>query len=102
VAYRMLGSLDEADDVVQQAWLRARHVDAADIENARGWLTTVVARLCLDRLRSRRRSGEVPLVAEVVPANARVDGPEPEDEAVLVESVGRALLVVLDRLSPAE
>jgi RNA polymerase sigma-70 factor (ECF subfamily) len=101
VAYRMLGSLDEADDAVQRAWLRTERADLAGVANLTGWLTTVVARVCLDMLRSRRRHGEEPLTAAADAAGHR-DGDGPEEEAVLAESVGRALLVVLDRLGPAE
>jgi RNA polymerase sigma-70 factor (ECF subfamily) len=104
VAYRMLGSLDEADDAVQRAWLRAERSDLGAVANTTGWLTTVVARVCLDMLRSRRRRGEEPLTAaaDVSTAGRHRDGDGPEEEAVLAESVGRALLVVLDRLGPAE
>lgn len=97
VAYRLLGSLDDADDVVQQVWLKASRSDLDGVENLTGWLTTVTARECLDLLRVRRRRGEVPLPDEAV-AQARSG----EEEAVLAESVGLALLVVLDRLSPAQ
>ncbi len=99
VAYRMLGSLSEADDAVQEAWLRLSRTDADGIESLEGWLRTVVSRLCLDMLRSRASRREEPLEAHA-PAPAPDDGPE--QEALLVESVGRAMLVVLDRLSPAE
>jgi RNA polymerase sigma factor (sigma-70 family) len=92
VAYRMLGSASEAEDVVQEAWLRSAR--ASGVENTRAWLTTVVARLCLDTLRARR---EVRLETQP-PA----DGPDPEQEAILADSVGLALLVVLDTLTPAE
>lgn len=103
VAYRMLGSLDEADDAVQQAWLRADQADLGGVENLAGWLTTVTARVCLDMLRTRRSRDERPLAAAPVgPTAATGGGTEPEDEAVLAESVGLALLVVLDRLSPAQ
>ncbi len=98
VAYRMLGSRAEADDAVQEAWLRTARSDADSIRNIRAWLTTVVARICLDLLRSRASRGEVPLDAVPPPAG----GPDPEQEAVLADSVGLALLVVLDTLSPAE
>jgi RNA polymerase sigma factor (sigma-70 family) len=102
VAQRMLGPTGEADDAVQEAWLRLSRTDAAEIDNLGGWLTTVVARICLDLLRSRssRReaalpdSGDLPLDAEM-PA-------DPEHEAMLADSVGLALLVVLDTLTPAE
>ncbi|MGC0416676.1 sigma-70 family RNA polymerase sigma factor [Embleya sp. AB8] len=98
VAYRMLGSLDDADDAVQAAWLRVDRAGVDGVENLAGWLTTVVARVCLDTLRLRRNRGEEPLTA--LPEGP--GGTEPEHEAVLAESVGRALLVVLDRLTPAE
>jgi RNA polymerase sigma-70 factor, ECF subfamily len=99
VAYRMLGSASEADDAVQEAWLRLNSAKNSDVANLRGWLTTVVARLCLDVLRSRRR--EEALDSEVVEpiADSKSD---PEQEALLADSVGVALLVVLDTLSPAE
>jgi RNA polymerase sigma-70 factor (ECF subfamily) len=96
VAYRMLGSLSEAEDAVQEAWLRLNRVDAAAIENLGGWLTTVVSRVCLDALRSRKSRREEPMVTE--PAVAA----DPEGEAVLADSVGVALLVLLDTLTPAE
>ncbi len=100
VAYRMLGSLSEADDAVQEAWLRLHRADhRADIANLGGWLTTVVARVCLDMLRSRRSRREEPM-AEGLPEP--VDTIDPEREAVLADSVGLALLVVLDTLAPAE
>ncbi|MFI6563747.1 sigma-70 family RNA polymerase sigma factor [Streptomyces sp. NPDC050534] len=102
VAYRMLGSLAEADDALQEAWLRVDRADTADVGNPAGWLTTVVARVCLNMLRSREHRREEPLeeggAAEAVPA-AAVD---PEEEALLGDQVGLALLVVLDTLSPAE
>jgi RNA polymerase sigma-70 factor (ECF subfamily) len=98
VAYRMLGSAGEAEDVVQDAWLRLDGQDAAGIEDLPAWLRRVVARLALDRLRRRRRRAEVP-VGEA-PAETAPD--DPEAEAVLLESVGAAMLVVLERLSPAE
>ncbi|MFD4669525.1 sigma-70 family RNA polymerase sigma factor [Lentzea sp. NPDC058450] len=97
VAFRLLGSLDEADDAVQLAWLRADRADLGDVTNLAGWLTTVVARISLDLLRARRSRGEEPASA-VEPRG----GVEPEAEAVLAESVGLAVLVVLDRLTPAE
>jgi RNA polymerase sigma factor (sigma-70 family) len=97
VAYRMLGSRSEADDAVQEAWLRLSRADPDGIANTRAWLTTVVGRLCLDMLRSRKARREVPVDAQL-PA----DSPDPEQEAMLAESVGLALLVVLDRLTPAE
>jgi RNA polymerase sigma factor (sigma-70 family) len=104
VAYRMLGSLGEVDDAVQEAWLRLSRTDAAAIENLGGWLTTVVARVCLDMLRSRQSRREEPLIADAPePAAAGTrGGSSPEQEALLADSVGLALLVVLDRLTPAE
>ncbi|RSL17638.1 RNA polymerase ECF family sigma subunit [Edaphobacter aggregans] len=103
VAYRMLGSLSEADDVVQECWLRLSRSDTDIIENLRGWLTTVVARICLDTLRSRNSRREESLET-AAPESALKQGstPDPETEAVLAESVGYATLVVLDRLNPAE
>ena len=103
VAYRMLGSSSEADDAVQEAWLRLSRSDANDIENLGGWLTTVVARVCLDMLRSRESRREEPLGDGVPePATTDEDGIDPEREALLGESVGLALLVVLEALAPAE
>ena len=103
VAYRMLGSLSEADDAVQEAWLRLSGAAAKDVENLGGWLTTVVARVCLNMLRSRRTRPEVPLDPHVPdPVVSPEAGVEPEDEALLADSVGLALLVVLDALPPAE
>jgi len=103
VAYRMLGSLSEADDAVQEAWLRLSRSDAERIENLRGWLTTVVARVCLDMLRSRKARLEEPLepTAPEPVANAR-SAVDPEQEAMLADSIGLALLVVLETLPPAE
>jgi RNA polymerase sigma factor (sigma-70 family) len=97
VAYRMLGSASEADDAVQEAWLRLDRADANVIQNTRAWLTTVVARICLDMLRARTARREVHLDTPL-PA----DSPDPDHEAMLADSVGLALLVVLDTLSPAE
>ncbi len=103
VAYRMLGSLGEAEDAVQEAWLRLARVDAAEVENLGGWLRTVVARICLDMLRARASRRE-----ELFGAAGTRRGPcrwrraRAEDEALLVDAIGPALLVVLDRLSPAE
>ncbi|WP_406286680.1 sigma-70 family RNA polymerase sigma factor [Embleya sp. NBC_00896] len=102
VAYRMLGSLDDADDAVQLAWLRADRADLDGVENLAGWLTTVVARVCLDLLRTRRSRGEEPLTSTEDAFTERPGGTEPEHEAVLAETVGLAFLVVLDRLGPAE
>jgi len=118
VAYRMLGSMSDADDAVQDTWLRLAGADASDVENLGGWLTTIVARVSLNMLRSRRRHPEQP-VGDSWPASVEAaagDGPvagapgggapgslgDPEDEAVLADSVGLALLVVLDTLTPAE
>ncbi len=103
VAYRMLGSVSEADDAVQEAWLRLSRSDAREIENLGGWLTTVVGRVCLNMLRSRRTRGESPLEVHVPePIVSREDGVDPEHEALLADSVGLALLVVLETLTPAE
>jgi RNA polymerase sigma factor (sigma-70 family) len=103
VAYRMLGSLGEAEDAVQDAWLRLSRSDAGNIENLTGWLTTVVARVCLDVLRSRKSRGEESLGASPQePTGKKGAGSDPEQEAMLADSVGLALLVVLDRLAPAE
>jgi RNA polymerase sigma factor (sigma-70 family) len=103
VAYRMLGSLTEADDAVQEAWLRLDRTDTDDVENLGGWLTTVVARVSLNMLRSRRTRREEPLgVREPEPIVDRLDGVDPEHEALLADSVGLALLVVLETLSPPE
>jgi RNA polymerase sigma-70 factor (ECF subfamily) len=103
VAYRMLGSLNEADDAVQDAWLRLSRSGAGEIENLRGWLTTVVARVCLNMLRARTTRGEESF-AERLPDPVLSLGGElpPEDQALLADSVGLALLVVLDTLAPAE
>jgi len=103
VAYRMLGSLSEADDAIQEAWLRLSRSDAGGVENLGGWLTTIVARVCLDMLRSRRSRREESLDAQVSePVAASEGGTDPEHEALLADSVGLALLVVLDTLNPAE
>ncbi|PXY22672.1 RNA polymerase sigma factor SigJ [Prauserella muralis] len=103
VAYRMLGSLAEADDAVQEAWLRLSRTDSSEIENLGGWLTTVVGRVCLNMLRSRQQRREEPLDPYVPdPVVERPDDVDPEHEAVLADSVGLALLVVLETLSPAE
>jgi RNA polymerase sigma factor (sigma-70 family) len=107
VAYRMLGSLNEADDAVQEAWLRLSRSDTSGVQNLAGWLTTVVARVSLDMLRSRKAKAEQSLeeeTAETVAVNTapNAGGSDPEQEAILAESVGLALLVVLDTLAPAE
>jgi RNA polymerase sigma factor (sigma-70 family) len=99
VAYRMLGSASEADDAVQEAWLRLSRSDADAIDNLGAWLTTVLSRVCLNTLQARRSRPEVPLGPDVPEPAA---GSDPEYEAVLAESIGLALLVVLDTLSPAE
>src|SRR4051794_26233084 len=95
VAYRMLGSLGEADDAVQEAWLRLSRSEAGSIQNLSGWLTTVVARVCLDMLRSRKSHPEESL-------DEAAAATDPEQELLLSDSVGAALLVILDRLAPAE
>jgi RNA polymerase sigma factor (sigma-70 family) len=103
VAYRMLGSLSEADDAVQEAWLRLSRSDTSEVENLGGWLTTIVGRVCLDMLRTRKSRREEPLDAHLPEQFvSREDGFDPEQEALLVDSVGLALLVVLDTLAPAE
>jgi RNA polymerase sigma factor (sigma-70 family) len=103
VAYRMLGSLSEADDAVQETWLRLSRVDADELENLGAWLTTVVARVSLNILRSRWTRGEEPLELRMPePVVDRADGTDPEHEALLADSVGLALLVVLETLNPAE
>jgi RNA polymerase sigma factor (sigma-70 family) len=114
VAYRMLGSLSEADDAVQEAWLRLSRADASEVANLRAWLTTVVSRICLDMLRARTARREdpldvhvpdpivTPLRGDVLPGGGGAVSGDPEEQAVLADSVGLALLVVLDTLSPAE
>jgi RNA polymerase sigma factor (sigma-70 family) len=103
VAYRMLGSTGEADDAVQEAWIRLNRSDVRDVENLGGWLTTVVARVCLDLLRSRTSRREEPFDAAVSERAAEPEGgADPENEALLADSVGLALQVVLDTLTPAE
>ena len=103
VAYRMLGSLSEADDAVQETWLRLSRIDADEVENLGGWLTTVVARISMNMLRSRRSRREEPLGVHMPePIVDRADGVDPEHEALLADSVGLALLVVLETLNPAE
>ncbi|MBB3729728.1 sigma-70 family RNA polymerase sigma factor [Nonomuraea dietziae] len=102
VAYRMLGSLSEADDAVQEGWLRLSRTDTSDVENLGGWLTTVVGRVCLDMLRSRERREE-PVGERLPDPIVAGDQPgDPEREAMLADSVGLAMLVVLDTLAPAE
>ena len=102
VAYRMLGSLAEADDAVQDAWLRLNRADAGAVENLGGWLTTVISRICLDMLRSRKSRREDSIDAAPEPAARGTHPIDPEQEAVMADSVGLALLVVLDTLAPAE
>lgn len=103
VAYRLLGSLSEAEDAVQETWLRLHRSDTGVVENLAGWLTTVVSRVCLDMLRARQARREEPIEAPATtPSVLRTDGPDPEGEAVIADSVGVALLVVLDALTPAE
>ncbi len=103
VAYRMLGSPSEADDAVQEAWLRLSRSGANGVENLGGWLTTVVARVCLDMLRSRKSRREEPLPARLSePIVGHEEGTDPEREVLLADSVGSALLVVLQTLAPAE
>ena len=101
VAYRMLGSTTEADDAVQEAWLRLGRTDSAAVDNLAGWLTTVVARVCLDVLRSRRSRGEQPADTWLPEPVVSIDD-GPEEQALLADSVGLALLVVLETLTPAE
>jgi RNA polymerase sigma factor (sigma-70 family) len=104
VAYRMLGSVSETDDALQEAWLRIRKQDPGTVENMQAWLTTVVGRVCLNMLRSRRarREGELPEARVPDPVVTLSDTVDPEQEALLADSVGLALLVVLDALGPAE
>src|SRR5919112_74087 len=103
VAYRMLGSPSEAEDAVQEAWLRLSRSDTSGVENLTGWLTRVVARVCLDMLRSRAARREESLGPHLPdPIVGRGDGFDPEHEALLADSVGLALLVVLETLAPAE
>jgi RNA polymerase sigma-70 factor, ECF subfamily len=103
VAYRMLGSLDDADDAVQEAWVRCSAAGAEDVVNLGGWLTTIVTRVCLNALRARAARPEALPGARVPdPVLSPADGPTPEQEALLADSVGLALLVVLDALTPAE
>ena len=103
VAYRMLGSVSDADDAVQEAWLRLSRSGASDVKNLSGWLTTIVARVCLDMLRSRKSRREESFDAQVhEPAMSLEGGTDPEHQALLADSVGLALLVVLETLAPAE
>lgn len=103
VAYRMLGSLNEAEDAVQEAWLRLSRSNSGEIENLAAWLTTVVSRVCLDMLRSRKSRREESMEEQVFePAAVAASANDPEREAVMADAVGVALLVVLDRLTPAE
>ncbi|MFI8824026.1 RNA polymerase sigma factor SigJ [Streptomyces sp. NPDC053431] len=103
VAYRMLGSLSEAEDAVQEAWIKLNRSDVSDVRNLSGWLTTVVGRVCLDMLRSRASRREDPLEYYVPDPVVREEGgADPEKEALLADSVGLALLVVLETLAPAE
>jgi RNA polymerase sigma-70 factor (ECF subfamily) len=103
VAYRLLGSVSDADDTVQDAWLRLARVDAAGIDDLRAWLTTVVARLALNRLRARRGHREAPLEVHLPdPVVVDLHAPDPEQEALIGDSVGMALQVVLDTLTPPE
>jgi RNA polymerase sigma-70 factor (ECF subfamily) len=102
VAYRMLGSLSEAEDAVQESWLRLSRSDASGIDNLGGWLTTVVARVCLDMLRSRKSRREESLSDEARPIASRAGGIDPEQEAVMADAIGLALLVVLEKLTPGE
>ncbi|MEV0621890.1 RNA polymerase sigma factor SigJ [Nonomuraea sp. NPDC050404] len=103
VAYRMLGSLSEADDAVQEAWLRLSRADTGEVQNLSGWLTTVVGRVCLDMLRARTSRREEPLEAHLPdPVVSPAGGPDPEQAALVADSVGLALLVVLESLTPAE
>src|SRR3954447_24936186 len=95
----MLGSLSEADDAVQEAWLRMDRADTSDVRNVRGWLTTVVARICLDMLRARSTRSEEPLDQASL---AAPEGVDPDSETELADSIGVALLVILQNLSPAE
>ncbi|GAA2629137.1 RNA polymerase sigma factor SigJ [Actinomadura fulvescens] len=102
VAYRMLGSLAEADDAVQEAWLKLARSENGDIDNLGGWLTTVVGRVCLDMLRSRRLRGETPLETRLPDPVVSDQVTDPEQQALVADSVGLALLVVLESLNPAE
>jgi RNA polymerase sigma factor (sigma-70 family) len=103
VSYRMLGSLSDADDAVQEAWLRASSADTSEVNDLGAWLTTVVARICLNALRARRARREEPIELHLPdPVVSAVDSVDPQDEALIADSVGLALLIVLDTLAPAE
>lgn len=102
IAYRMLGSADDADDAVQDAWLRISRADTSDVENMSAWLTTVVSRVCLNQLRSRRQRHEEPLVHVPDPVVSPEAGVDPEESALVADGVGLALLVVLESLTPSE
>ncbi|WP_307205271.1 sigma-70 family RNA polymerase sigma factor [Paenibacillus harenae] len=103
VAYRMLGSLSEADDAVQESWIRLSRTDSSKVENMGGWLTTIVSRVCLDMLRTRKsRREELTLASVPEPVNNQQDGSDPEYETLLADSVGLAMLMVLGNLNPAE
>ncbi|WP_307474942.1 sigma-70 family RNA polymerase sigma factor [Paenibacillus harenae] len=103
VAYRMLGSLSEADDAVQESWIRLSRTDSSNVENMGGWLTTIVSRVCLDMLRTRKsRREELTLASVPEPVNNQQDGSDPEHETLLADSVGLAMLMVLGNLNPAE
>ncbi|MFD0698134.1 sigma-70 family RNA polymerase sigma factor [Paenibacillus sp. GCM10027628] len=103
MAYRMLGSLSEADDAVQESWIRLSRSDTNGVENMGGWLTTIVSRVCLDMLRSRKsRREELTMVSVPEPVASHQDGSDPEHEALMADSVGLAMLVVLGNLNPAE
>jgi len=102
VAYRMLGSVNEADDAVQEAWIRLSRTDSDELENLGGWLTTVVARICLNMLQARKVRRDEPVGGQLPDSLAADDSVDPEHQAVLADSVGVAMLVVLDTLAPAE
>jgi len=102
VAYRMLGSASDADDAVQEAWIRLSRFDSSTVENLGGWLTTVVARIALDMLRSRTARREEPVAELLAKPGNGTSGPQPEEAAMIADSLGPAMLVVLERLSPAE
>lgn len=102
VAYRLLGSMSEADDAVQEAWLRLNRADTEAVDNLDGWLTTVVSRVCLDMLRSRKSRREDSITTHAAEPGVVSRSADPESEAILADAVGVALLIVLDRLAPAE